>query len=125
VHGKIDRRALPEPEWTGGSVAFVAPANDTETKLAALYREVLGLERVGTQHNFFEMGGDSISATRLVSRIRVEFGNEFPLRTFFESSDILTLATRLTAMTAPTTVPLGIKPATRLLVFASGSGGRA
>ena len=125
VHGKIDRRALPEPGWTDGSVAFVAPASDTETKLAALYREVLGLERVGTRHNFFEMGGDSISATRLVSRIRVEFGNDFPLRTFFESSDILTLATRLSAITTPTTVPLRIKPATRQLVSASGSGGRA
>ena len=130
--GKIDRRALPQPQWKGGSVAFTAPANDTETRLAALYCEVLGIERVGTGHNFFELGGNSISATRLVSRIRAEFGNDFPLRTFFESPDILTLARRLSetarsestqSKTATTAARVPIKRALRRAVSVSGGGG--
>ncbi|NUP19813.1 MAG: amino acid adenylation domain-containing protein, partial [Streptomyces sp.] len=68
VNGKIDRAALPEPERAadGGR----APATPTEEALAALFAEVLDLERVGAEESFFELGGDSLKVMRLIARVR-------------------------------------------------------
>ncbi|SMF97468.1 non-ribosomal peptide synthase domain TIGR01720/amino acid adenylation domain-containing protein [Methylomagnum ishizawai] len=68
--GKLDRKALPSPEWTGQGAAFRSPATAAEQALATIWREVLGLERVGLDDNFFELGGDSIVSLRVVSRAR-------------------------------------------------------
>ena len=57
-NGKLDRKALPEPDFAGAGVGYVAPRSATERKLAAIWQEVLGLERVGVTDNFFELGGD-------------------------------------------------------------------
>ncbi len=66
--GKIDRRALPAPTATTHT-EYVAPQTDTERSVAAVFADVLGVERVGREHSFFELGGDSLSATRVLARL--------------------------------------------------------
>ena len=68
VNGKLDTRALPAPEYTGGE--YRAPANPIEEILADIYAEVLGAERVGIDESFFELGGDSILSMQVVARAR-------------------------------------------------------
>jgi iturin family lipopeptide synthetase A len=88
-NGKVNRKALPEPELTT-SEAYVAPGNKTEEKLAEIWAEVLGIEKdgIGTNTNFFELGGHSLRATILTARIRKEFDVEFPLTRVFSGPSI-------------------------------------
>ncbi|MFE0605853.1 amino acid adenylation domain-containing protein [Streptomyces sp. NPDC058892] len=89
-NGKLDRAALPEPEFSGAP--YRAPRNAREETLAALYAEVLGLERVGIDDSFFELGGHSLLATRLISRARSEMGTEIPIRKIFDLPTVAALA---------------------------------
>ncbi|WP_263143476.1 non-ribosomal peptide synthase/polyketide synthase [Pseudomonas sp. RIT-PI-AD] len=82
--GKLDRRALPEPRWT--QRAQRAPSSDLECRIAAIWREVLGVERIGLDDDFFELGGHSLLATRIVSRVRQACDVELPLSSLFEAS---------------------------------------
>ncbi|MFP2934630.1 condensation domain-containing protein, partial [Pyxidicoccus sp. 3LG] len=96
TNGKVDRKALPVPELrTVQAESFVAPRTPTEQRLASLWTEVLGVERVGVADSFFELGGHSLLATRLVSRIRSAFQVELPVRALFEASTLAALAQRL------------------------------
>src|SRR5690606_17916365 len=70
VNGKLDRDALPAPDRRGAAAQHVAPRDPIEARLAEIWGEVLGLERVGVTDNFFERGGDSIVAVQVVSRAR-------------------------------------------------------
>jgi amino acid adenylation domain-containing protein len=97
-NGKVDRRALPAPEVQGA--AYVAPRTETEAALAEMWRELLGAERVGVDDGFFDLGGHSLVATRLASRIRARFGVELPLRAVFEATTVATLAVRVDAAVA-------------------------
>jgi amino acid adenylation domain-containing protein/non-ribosomal peptide synthase protein (TIGR01720 family) len=92
-NGKIDRKALPAPDIAAQRESrYVAPRNSAEDILAAIWQEVLGLERVGIEDNFFDLGGHSLTAVQVLSRVRAAFDVEVPLRRVFEASTIAQLA---------------------------------
>jgi thioesterase domain-containing protein/acyl carrier protein len=99
-NGKIDRKALPEPDAAQQQAAYVAPRNDLEQQLCAVWQEVLGLERVGITDNFFQLGGHSLMAVQLMSRIRQASGVEIPLRTLFVAPTVEMLAASISAESA-------------------------
>jgi amino acid adenylation domain-containing protein len=82
-NGKLDRQALPAPQWSAGT-GLVAPRTPVEKRLAAIWSDVLGVPQVGLEDNFFDLGGHSLLATQMVSRVRESFGVELALRTLFE-----------------------------------------
>ncbi|MET0621452.1 MAG: beta-ketoacyl synthase N-terminal-like domain-containing protein [Pyrinomonadaceae bacterium] len=79
----------PRPEL---SEAYVAPSTSTEQAIADTWRELLGIEQIGTRDNFFELGGHSLLATQLASRMRKLFNVDLPLRRFFETPTVSDLA---------------------------------
>jgi len=93
-NGKIDRQALPEPQTAAAQRACVAPRNETERKIAEIWAEVLRRElaSISVDDNFFDLGGHSLMATQVVSRIRRGLAIELPLRTLFEHATIAALA---------------------------------
>ena len=91
VNGKLDRRALPAPEFVS-AVAYRAPRDRRERVLAALFGEVLGVTRVGIDDWFFDLGGHSLSAMRLMARVRAELGVEVPIRAVFDAPTVAGLA---------------------------------
>ena len=93
-NGKLDRRALPAPESSRPDAqrAYAAPRTPVEELLAAIWAEVLRVERVGVQDDFFELGGHSLLATQVVARVRAATGVELPLRSLFECPTVAALA---------------------------------
>ncbi|WP_234381496.1 amino acid adenylation domain-containing protein [Streptomyces sp. NRRL S-1521] len=104
-NGKVNRRALPAPDFAG-RVSGREPENETQARLCALFAEILDLERVGVDDNFFDLGGDSGLAMRLAARIREEFGTELSMRRFFGSSTPLGVARLLTSKELPELRPV-------------------
>ncbi|WP_083296527.1 non-ribosomal peptide synthetase [Duganella sp. HH101] len=112
-NGKIDRAALPEPGAAATVAPYVAPRTPAEGTLAAIWAEVLRLERVGVDDNFFDLGGHSLLATQVVYRLSSAFALELPLRVLFEAPTVAALAARLEQMrqdgaraAAPAIVPV-------------------
>jgi amino acid adenylation domain-containing protein/thioester reductase-like protein len=96
-NGKVDRRALPDPESSGADRLYEAPRTEVEATLAKLFGSILGVERVGIADDFFALGGHSLKATLLVSRIHKELGVACPLREVFEHPTVAGLAGRIEA----------------------------
>lgn len=99
-NGKVDRRALPAPEYANLELesAFVAPRTPAEEEVAAVWARVLGHERVGIHDNFFELGGHSLLAIQLVSQLSEIFQIELPLISLFEAPTVAELALLITQM---------------------------
>src|SRR5581483_4080952 len=91
-NGKIDRRALPAPNTTSVAEEFEATRNDREQTIAALWQQLLDLQRVGIQQNFFDLGGHSLIAPRLMASINQAFQVALPLRALFAAPTIAELA---------------------------------
>ncbi|MFB6893833.1 amino acid adenylation domain-containing protein [Kitasatospora sp. NPDC056327] len=94
INGKLDTAALPAPE-PASARGYVAPRTDAEELVTQLWQEVLGVPRVGALDDFFELGGDSLLVTRVVSRIRAGVGLDVPIRDAFELSTAAALAARV------------------------------
>jgi non-ribosomal peptide synthetase component F/thioesterase domain-containing protein/acyl carrier protein len=95
--GKVDRKALPEPEIVGGERGWVAPRGPVEELIAGIWSELLNVERVGAEDSFFELGGHSLLATQVASRLRRVFGVDMPVRQLFETPVLSQLAERVQA----------------------------
>ena len=95
INGKIDRHALPAPGPGKTNEHFLGPRNDIEERLISIWKEVLGVERVGVRDNFFEMGGHSLLAVRLFSLIEEEFDQSLPLLILFKDGTVEALAAAL------------------------------
>ncbi|WP_413784875.1 amino acid adenylation domain-containing protein [Mycolicibacterium elephantis] len=93
-NGKLDTRALPAPEYSDAD-RYRAPANLTEEILTGIYSQVLGVERVGVDDSFFDLGGDSLSAMRLVAAINKTLDANLPVRALFEAPTVAQLAPRI------------------------------
>ena len=96
VNGKLDARALPPPEYQDAD-RYRAPATPVEEILAGIYAQVLGLDRVGVDDSFFDLGGDSISAMRLVAAINTSLEAGLGVRALFDAPTVTQLAPRLGA----------------------------
>ncbi|MCP5103379.1 MAG: hypothetical protein GY950_08370, partial [bacterium] len=94
ANGKVDGKALPEPEIVPDKGGYTAPRNEVEKKLAAIWAEILGIElkRVGIDSGFFELGGHSIKATLLASRIHKVFNVKISVTEIFTAPTIRGLA---------------------------------
>ncbi|MCP4656731.1 MAG: AMP-binding protein, partial [bacterium] len=92
--GKVDRKALPEPEpeRRGPEEGYAAPIDPTEELVAGIWAAVLGFERVGVDDHFFELGGHSLLATQVISRVREVFAVELPVQKLFEAPTVARLA---------------------------------
>jgi len=93
-NGKLDRKALPEPDKLRPQLDtwYAAPRSPTEEQLAGIWSQVLSLDRVGVHDNFFDLGGHSLAATRVVSRVIKQFQLEVPLQSLFQSPTVAEMA---------------------------------
>ncbi len=99
ANGKIDRKALPAPaEADLQTTAYVAPSDEHEQEMAAIWSQLLDVEQPGVNHNFFELGGHSLLATRLISAIRRSFGVDIQLRSLFAAPTIAALTTEVRSL---------------------------
>ena len=96
--GKLDRRALPIPVWQ--TREHIEPETPLQQQIAAIWREVLGLPRIGLRDDFFALGGHSLLATQIISRTRQTCDVELPLRTLFEASELGAFAAQVALIQA-------------------------
>jgi acyl carrier protein len=92
--GKLDRRALPAPRTDGGA-RRLRPETELETRIAALWQELLGVDEVGAEDNFFDLGGHSLLLIRMQARLARDVGHEVPVVELFQYPTVRSLAARL------------------------------
>ncbi len=97
TNAKLDRKALPAPEYAAAGETYEAPATPTEQTIADIWADILPVERVGATDNFFELGGHSLLATRVIARVRAALDVTLPVRTLFEAHTVRALAARVDA----------------------------
>jgi amino acid adenylation domain-containing protein len=99
--GKVDRRALPLPDRTRPDLdsTFVAPHTETQSLIAKIWSQILGVEHVGVYDDFFDLGGHSLMATQILSRLRDIVNVEIPLRAMYEIPTVANLAEAVEAAT--------------------------
>ncbi|MCA1682481.1 MAG: amino acid adenylation domain-containing protein [Actinobacteria bacterium] len=100
-NGKTDRKALPPPVWDGrdgGGDPVVAPLTATEQTVAAVWQEVLAVDSVGREDNFFNLGGHSLLAARATTRLRERFGVELSVRALFQEPTLSALAAHVDSL---------------------------
>lgn len=127
-NGKIDRKALPKPDYN--SVArqgeYVAPRTDIEKQVAEVWQELMGIEKISIFDNFFELGGRSLVAVQIMARIEKLTGKRLPLATLFEHSTIEKLSLRLNvdarSITWDSLVPIKPKGSKMPLYIVHGAG---
>jgi hypothetical protein len=121
--GKLDRRALPAPDFAPAAEEYVAPSTPLESELAGIWTEVLGVERVGRDHGFFQLGGHSLLMLRLQARIRERMGRQVPVVDLFRYPTVASLAGHLQGGDEATAAPRrGNERAARRKALASGRG---
>ncbi|HEV2843814.1 MAG TPA: condensation domain-containing protein, partial [Thermoanaerobaculia bacterium] len=95
--GKVDRQALPAPERQGTAMESEPPRTQTEEMVAAVWADLLSLQRLGIHDSFFDLGGHSLLATQAMARVRESFGIDLPLRLLFERPTVAELAAEIDA----------------------------
>jgi acyl carrier protein len=118
VNGKLDTRALPAPDYQDAA-RYRAPTGTVEEVLVGVYAQILGVQRVGIDDSFFDLGGDSLLTMRLIAAINTALDADLPVRTVFEAPTVAQLAPRVSegaARRAP--LVAGQRPAVIPLSFA-------
>ncbi|KTD46057.1 non-ribosomal peptide synthase [Legionella quinlivanii] len=83
LNGKVNRKALPDPDLATQKQQYVAPRSKIEKKICEIWQDILGIERIGVTDNFFELGGHSLTATQVVARISKTFNVALPIKSIF------------------------------------------
>ncbi len=94
ANGKVDRKALPEPEWLSSN-DYEAPQGEVEQALAEIWSDVLGVDKVGRHDSFFELGGNSLAVLKVNALLMQKSGYGIPIKTFFEARTVAALARSL------------------------------
>jgi acyl carrier protein len=93
--GKVDRLSLPEPAAPGSGNGRVAPRTPMEESVAAIWADVLGVDAVGVDDDFFALGGHSLLAAQVVAQVRSDFAVELPMHSLFTMPTVETLAAEI------------------------------
>jgi hypothetical protein len=99
TNGKLDRKVLPTPDYTRPEISqpYQSARSEVEQNLAGIWAEVLCLDRVGIHDNFFDLGGHSIAASRVITRAAQTFQLELPVNVLFDSPTVAEMAAVITA----------------------------
>ncbi|MEV0251354.1 amino acid adenylation domain-containing protein [Nocardia sp. NPDC050712] len=111
--GKLDRKALPIPDFESYQRRYLAPRTPVEQAVADVFADVIGSDRVSIDQSFFELGGNSLSATRVVARVNAALGSTIALRDLFDAPTVARLASRIVPAAAGARARFALAPRIR------------